>query len=429
VCASDRVNLVCNAVLVASKEEACNGLDDDCDGQLPSSETDSDGDGTSDCGDGCPTDAAKLAAGSCGCGVADTNTDGDAQADVATDGLADVVEIAAGDYHTCARKGDGSVLCWGYNYYGQIARGGTAPSYIPIEVPGLTGVIRLALGEVHSCALRDDGTVMCWGWNIYGQLGNQSTSESATPTPVTVFGLTDAVDVTAGNRFTCASKSDGSVACWGYNLYAQLGDGTTTNASIPVPVIGLSNIISFSGGGSHACAIVEGGLVKCWGSNSTGQLGDGTLLDADTPLSVSGVATFTNVHAGTSHTCARRTDRAVMCWNFGHLGAACEASKGRWMGRLVLSNVRCGEFSSMGWSGFRGSGSQGSGTLRWGSHCTRTGRSGAHSLSGPQWTTRPPSGVHAPMMPPGVSTPKRTHQDCIPDLLRSRCPAALPTPC
>ena len=40
-------------------------------------DTDSDGDGTPNCNDGCPNDPNKIAAGACGCGVADTDSDGD----------------------------------------------------------------------------------------------------------------------------------------------------------------------------------------------------------------------------------------------------------------------------------------------------------------------------------------------------------------
>ena len=42
--------------------------------------TDTDGDGTSNCNDGCPNDPNKIAPGICGCGVADTDTDGDGTA-------------------------------------------------------------------------------------------------------------------------------------------------------------------------------------------------------------------------------------------------------------------------------------------------------------------------------------------------------------
>ncbi|UCE17484.1 MAG: choice-of-anchor D domain-containing protein, partial [Gemmatimonadota bacterium] len=44
-------------------------------------DTDGDGDGTPDCNDGCPADAAKTDPGVCGCGVADTESDGDGVAD------------------------------------------------------------------------------------------------------------------------------------------------------------------------------------------------------------------------------------------------------------------------------------------------------------------------------------------------------------
>ena len=40
-------------------------------------DTDSDGDGTPNCNDGCPNDPKKTAAGACGCGVSETDSDGD----------------------------------------------------------------------------------------------------------------------------------------------------------------------------------------------------------------------------------------------------------------------------------------------------------------------------------------------------------------
>ena len=46
---------------------------------------------------------------------------------------------------------------------------------------GADGVASLALGGSHSCALRADGSVTCWGWNFYGQLGNGTTDSSSVP--------------------------------------------------------------------------------------------------------------------------------------------------------------------------------------------------------------------------------------------------------
>ena len=66
--------------------------------------------------------------------------------------------IAGGYAHSLALKEDGTVVGWGWDYYGQA----TAPS-------GLTDVVQVAAGGYHSLAVKDDGTVVAWGGNGYGQ--------------------------------------------------------------------------------------------------------------------------------------------------------------------------------------------------------------------------------------------------------------------
>ena len=61
-----------------------------CDG------TDTDGDGTQDCVDGCPSDPLTTAPGQCGCGVADTDTDADGTPDCVDGCPSDPLKIAAG---------------------------------------------------------------------------------------------------------------------------------------------------------------------------------------------------------------------------------------------------------------------------------------------------------------------------------------------
>jgi alpha-tubulin suppressor-like RCC1 family protein len=41
-------------------------------------------------------------------------------------------------------------------------------------VAGLTRATAVAVGTDHACALLLDGTIQCWGSNVYGQLGNGS---------------------------------------------------------------------------------------------------------------------------------------------------------------------------------------------------------------------------------------------------------------
>jgi alpha-tubulin suppressor-like RCC1 family protein len=213
-------------------------------------------------------------------------------------------QVAAGRYHTCALTTGGDVLCWGRNGYGQLGDGTNVNKRTPTAVPGPAGgVTALAAGDGHTCALTVSGGVVCWGWNVYGQLGDGTTTDRWTPTPV--WGLASGIAaIAAGDDHTCALTTGGGVMCWGRNAYGQLGDWTTTNRSVPTQVWGLeSGIAALAPGSSHTCALTTGGGVECWGANSNGQVGDGTNTQRLTPTGffTSGIAA---ISAGGWHTCA-----------------------------------------------------------------------------------------------------------------------------
>jgi len=233
--------------------------------------------------------------------------------------------ITAGRNHTCALLNTGAVKCWGSNSNGQLGDGTTTNKKTPTAVSGLSSdVTAITAGREGTCALLATGAVKCWGWNLYGQLGDGTTTDRKTPTDVS--GLSSGVTaITAGTRHTCALLATGAVHCWGDNSDGQLGDGTTTDRHTPTPVTGLSSdVTAITAGHNHTCALLATGAVECWGYNEYGQLGDGTTDDRLTPTAVTGLSSgVTAISASRFHTCALLTTGALNCWGdntYGHLG-------------------------------------------------------------------------------------------------------------
>ncbi|HRJ40266.1 MAG TPA: hypothetical protein PL105_00225, partial [Caldilineaceae bacterium] len=70
--------------------------------------------------------------------------------------LDNIVQVAAGVYHTCALNTAGGVKCWGSNSSGQLGDGTSGPGAnkgSPVDVAGLgRGVTAIASGAYHTCA-------------------------------------------------------------------------------------------------------------------------------------------------------------------------------------------------------------------------------------------------------------------------------------
>jgi alpha-tubulin suppressor-like RCC1 family protein len=142
--------------------------------------------------------------------------------------------------HMCAIVSGNAVTCWGANHMGQIGNGRLGPPVlVPAAVSALPlGAITIGVGAAHSCAVLTDGSAMCWGSNWAGQIGNDTVEDTSAPAPV--YGLSSGVvAISGGGALTCALMDTGGVKCWGDNLYGQLGNGTYDPSMVPVDVIGL----------------------------------------------------------------------------------------------------------------------------------------------------------------------------------------------
>ncbi len=241
----------------------------------------------------------------------------------------------------CALINDGTVKCWGYNGYGQLGVGDTTLRTTPTQVLDNAGgnLINVADIELNGndvgfvCALITDGTVKCWGRNLEGQLGVGDTTQRTKATTVLNIGGANpkAIKLYSIDYSICALLEDKTVKCWGYNTQGQLGTGDLIQRNAPATAVGVSNAIDIKGGGHNNrlyCALINDGTMKCWGYNGYGELGLGDqIASTSTPTTVIGLFNVQSFNIGVEvdghWVCATLTDKTLKCWGsnaYGELG-------------------------------------------------------------------------------------------------------------
>jgi alpha-tubulin suppressor-like RCC1 family protein len=213
--------------------------------------------------------------------------------------------------HVCGLAEDGSLWCWGSNYYGQFGNGtldSTEVHSSPVRAGSGQTFASLATGDCHTCALDRTGTAFCWGLNDRGQLGRDPAAGSpAVPQPV-AGGLSFS-SISAGPRRTCAITPGGDVWCWGAGSFSPR---TVPGAPRMMAVV--------ASGWDHVCGLGADSLAYCWGDNSYGQLGIGTTGGySDAAVIVSGGLHFESIAAGMLHTCAVTAAGLAYCWGDGSM--------------------------------------------------------------------------------------------------------------
>jgi alpha-tubulin suppressor-like RCC1 family protein len=226
--------------------------------------------------------------------------------DVGTDRT--VISMANHKYGICALLDNASIKCWGYNVVGQLGIGDTFDRGDGVGLMGdnlpvvpfsadLTPV-ELAGADGSTCARFDDGTVRCWGFNYFGALGTgDALDRGDSPGEIAALAAIDlgsghtAKRIFGGSGYSfCALLDDDTLKCWGDNSDANLGIGISTtdtkwgNATGEMgdnlPTIDLGSgvtVSTLSGGFGFRCAVLKiSTAVKCWGRNDYGQLGLGT---------------------------------------------------------------------------------------------------------------------------------------------------------
>jgi alpha-tubulin suppressor-like RCC1 family protein len=238
--------------------------------------------------------------------------------------------IAAGAFHSLAIGSDGRLYAWGSNDQGELGDGTTTEHDSPEVITLASGVTptAIAAGYYHSLVIGSDGNLYAWGYNEIGQLGDGTTTEHDSPEVITLASGVTPTAISAVYYHSMAIGSDGNLYAWGDNIYAQLGDGTTTNRLSP-EVITLALGVTpttISAGGLSSLAIGSDGNLYAWGENGNGQLGDGTTTSRGSPERItlaSGVTPTAEISAGYDHSLDVGSDGNLYAWgqnNAGQLG-------------------------------------------------------------------------------------------------------------
>ena len=249
----------------------------------------------------------------------------------------DWLTVSAGTVHSLAVKTTGTLWAWGNGQFGQLGNGlfnSATPNVT--QVGTATDWIRVSAGNRFSLALKTNGTLWSWGWNFTGQLGNGLNTPDLN-LPAQVGTATDWQKIDAGDQHSLAIKTTGTLWAWGNNTSGQLGDGTNTTSLSPIQIGTLTNWNVISAGTDHSMAIDNSNVLFTWGNNTNGQLGDGTNTASNVPIPISfgtsGVVTFyISISAGQTHSLVIKNDNTLWSCGFNNQGKL-------GLGNLVNTNV------------------------------------------------------------------------------------------
>ena len=202
-------------------------------------------------------------------------------------------EVASGTNHSLARKTDGTLWSWGLNSSGQLGDNTLTCRSSPIQVPGTQWNQISTNSGGNSLARKTDGTLWSWGNNNYGQLGDNTRGINQS-SPIQIPG-NQWNDISNSSNFNIASKSDGTLWAWGRNNVGQLGNNQAApefsadvcNRSSPVQIPG-TTWNDITGGECFSLARKTDGTLWTWGPNSSGQLGDNTIINRSSPVQIPG---------------------------------------------------------------------------------------------------------------------------------------------
>lgn len=147
-----------------------------------------------------------------------------------------VLSVSCGRKHSLALT-DCGVYTWGSNAYGQLGISlSNQESPYPQIVKNLSDkqIVDVAAGQYHSMALTASGLVYTWGWGIHGQLGHGNSNSEWVP-KLLHFKHT-IVQISAGHAHSLILTTEGRLYGFGSNAFGQLSSSTLEGNKTTAPL-------------------------------------------------------------------------------------------------------------------------------------------------------------------------------------------------
>jgi len=221
---------------------------------------------------------------------------------------------------------DYKLFGWGSNEHGDLGQNNRTAETSPKQIVGTTWSKIRSGGFSRSAVLatKNDGTLWSWGYNVDGQTGQNGANPAmhSVSSPTQLPGSWS--DNFCGGKRSVAVKANGTLWCWGSGPYGGVGNNNRTSYSSPV-LIGSATTWSTThgkcaAGEISAFAIKTDGTLWGWGQNDGGAIGVSPTGHRSSPTQIPGT-TWSEVDVNYTATFAIKTDGTLWSWGSNQWGA------------------------------------------------------------------------------------------------------------
>ncbi|AYV81771.1 MAG: chromosome condensation regulator [Harvfovirus sp.] len=196
-------------------------------------------------------------------------------------GNVSVRAIACGSNHTLILLTNGKVMACGSNMSGQLGSENLKRNNSFRELENIKDVVQIACGDSHSFIKLEDGSIMGCGNNFSGQLGLGKIRSVLSFTKIE-YVANNVREIVCGSCNTFLLMNDGGVMSSGFGWSGTLAHGDNSDKNIFTLIENLPKnvaVVKIQAGFDHVICLFGNGTVMTCGKNSFGQLGFADKVD------------------------------------------------------------------------------------------------------------------------------------------------------